>query len=72
MALVMTALIALLLIHLIRQQLRLWADQQVIAALQRHKLETESKSAKTAPSLTDALAWGLFLAALFWALTAGA
>lgn len=65
--LILTILIALLLVQLARQRLHLWADQQVIAALQKHKLEAEMKSKKTAVPLADALAWGALITALIWA-----
>ncbi len=61
-----TFVVALLLIQLARQQLRLWADRQVIAALQKHKLEADSKSKKAALPLADALAWGILIAAVVW------
>ncbi|MFZ1403728.1 MAG: hypothetical protein WAW03_11625 [Anaerolineae bacterium] len=66
--LILTILVALLLIQVARQQLHLWADRQVIAALQKHKLEADLKSRKAALPLADAAAWSLLIAALLWAL----
>lgn len=68
--LILTILVALLLVQLARQQLRLWADRQVIAALQKHKLEAEMKSKKAAVPLADAIAWGVLITAVIWVLRA--
>jgi len=64
--LILTIVVALLLIQLARQQLRLWADRQVIAALQKHKLEADMKSKKTSLPLADAIAWGILIMAVVW------
>jgi hypothetical protein len=66
----LTIVVALLLIQLARQQLRLWADRQVIAALQKHKLEADMKSKKASLPLADAIAWGILILAVVWVLRA--
>lgn len=68
--LILTFLVMLLFVQVVRQQMHLWADRQIIAALQKHKLEADVKPKKAGLPLADVVAWSLLIAALLWVLRA--